>query len=169
VSPVKNKAVTVSAATAADIANNRPKNVTTCNPTKVTPSSNPTNVATGGGMGAQGPQGPAGTGDSDVAPINFSYGDAGSDVFTPAVAGTITVLRLVVLTPFNGSAPSLVLGKTGSLDAAMAATDNDLLSEGEYEITADMHLDVGESLRITITPDGSTAGAGVVFAQFVED
>lgn len=122
-----------------------------------------------GEMGVQGPAGPAGTPGGTVQPISFSYGDAPGAVYTPSAAGTITVARVVIETPFNGTAPSLQLGTLASPGAAMAATDNDPTSSGEYEVTADLHLAAGEPLRITVTPDGSTAGSGRIYLTFIPD
>lgn len=121
---------------------------------------------------AQGPQGlpgPAGLPGGAVQPITFSYGDASGAIYTPSAAGTITVARVVIETPFNGAAPTLQIGTLAEPGAAMAATDNDPTSAGEYEVTADLHMAAGEPLRITVAPDGSTAGSGRIYLTFIPD
>jgi hypothetical protein len=128
-----------------------------------------TSVVTGGAMGVQGPPGVAGTPGGTVQPVSFSYGDAPGTVYAPTAAGTVTVARVVITTPFNGTAPTLQLGTLAVPDAAMAATDSDPTTAGEYEVTADLQLAAGEALRITITPDGSTAGTGLIYLTFIPD
>lgn len=123
----------------------------------------------GNAMGVQGPQGVAGQAGGTIQPVAFSYGDAPGVIYTATGAGTLTAVRLVVVTPFNGTAPTIALGTLAQPGAAMATTDNDPMTVAEYEITADLHLDAGETLRITITPDGSTAGAGLIYLTFIQD
>lgn len=129
----------------------------------------PNRVSIGGVAGVQGPPGPAGTPGGTIQPIAFSYGDASGAIYEPSASGTITVVRLVIEAPFNGAAPSLQLGTLASPAAAMAATDNDPSSAGEYEVTADLRLAAGEPLRITVAPDGSTQGSGRIYLTFIPD
>ena len=164
------KRITLSRSTVAAIANNRPTTTITSRNSAVTVSSAAPSITVGSAMGVQGPAGAAGASGGTIAPISFSYGDAAGAIYTPSVAGTITWIRLVVTTAFNGSGAALQLGTLASPGVAMASTNSDPAEAGEYELTADLHLDANEALRLTITPGGgATQGAGRIFLNFIPD
>lgn len=120
--------------------------------------------------GPQGPQGIAGQSGGTIEPIAFAFGDASGVIYTPTVAGTVTVVRLVITTAFDGVGAALALGTTADHDCIMAADENEPTAEFEFEITADKHLALGEGVRIDITPGGSpTQGAGLVYITFAPD
>jgi hypothetical protein len=162
--------ITLNQSTLADIVNNRPLIVPQDRDTSVI--AKPVNpiVKTGGGMGVQGQVGPAGPSAQGIAPINFSYGDASSAIFTPSQAGTFTLVRLIITTAFNGVNSSLKLGTAGQSEAILAAAQNDPATIGEYENTPDLHVAANTAVLFTITPGaGASQGAGTIYLVFVPD
>ena len=123
-------------------------------------------VGKGGPRGPRGERGPAG---GSIPAISFSYGDAAHTIYTPESAGTLTYTRIKLNTAFNGVAPQIIIGTAADPDAAMPADYNDPKLALEYENTPDIHLDENESVILTITPDGSTQGAGLIFLEFLPD
>jgi hypothetical protein len=122
-------------------------------------------------LGQQGPIGPAGPGaDGTVPPLSFSYGDAPGVIWTPSEAGTLTYVRAVFETAFNGTNPSFILGTLADADAILAADQADPNSVGEYEVTADVHLAASEAVYISINPGaGASQGAGLIYLTFIPD
>lgn len=147
-----NAVITLSRQTVTAIANNRPRTVT------------------GTGMGAQGPQGIPGTSGGTISPINFSWGDASSAIYTASDAGRITTIRVVITTAFNGTGAALSLGSVGSPEAAMPQSEIEPTTEAEFEVTSDYVMAAGASLFFTITPGGGASqGAGVIYLTYLPD
>jgi hypothetical protein len=155
--------------TVAKIKNNRPNVAVAGGGSTIAVQDRRSVVRTGGAMGVQGPQGEPGlSGGGTISPIAFSYGDASSAVYIPSADGTLTVARLVITTPFDGAGAHLALGTLAVPGAALATTDSDPATAGEYEVTADLELSAGEALRLTITPGAAaTAGAGLLYLTFI--
>lgn len=127
-----------------------------------------------GGLGRTGPKGDKGdTGASAVGvpPIAFSYGDAPGAIWTADAAGTITGVRLLVATPFDGVGATIALGRSaGAVDAIMTTDQNYPGMASEYENTPDVHLAAGEAVTILIVPGTSgTQGAGTIYLSFLPD
>lgn len=122
-------------------------------------------------IGGQGIQGPPGIGaGSDIAPVAFSYGDASGTIFTPTQSGTLTLIRLEMVTAFNGTNPSLKVGTISSPEAILAAAQNDPSVAIEYENTPALHLAANQAVVLTITPGaGASQGSGIIYLTFVLD
>ena len=95
----------------------------------------------------------------------------GYDSTSPLTIGTVAAgarivrVHLKIEIPFNGTAPTLEIGDTGVADRLMAAGDNDPKTADTY-ITYPLHeYSAQTDVTLTITPDGSTAGAGLVFLE----
>lgn len=123
--------------------------------------------------GPQGPQGEPGVsvGGGGIAPISFSYGDATpATIYTPADAGTITNVRVIFDTAFNGTGAAIALGTIASPQALLATNQNDPSSTSEYENTPDLHVSAGTAIRLSITPgSGASQGSGRILLSFVPD
>jgi hypothetical protein len=122
-------------------------------------------------MGLRGLRGPPGVNASGaVAPIDFTYGDASSAIYTPGQAGTITLARVDVQTSFDGAGAQLKLGTVASPESILAAAQNDPSTVGEFENTPDVHLSSTDSVFLTIVPGaGATQGSGSVLLTFIPD
>lgn len=166
VAGVKTVPVILGPNTVAKIDANRPRAVVLKQPTPVTVVEQPTNVNVGG-MGIQGRPGAPG---GSIPTIDFAWGDAPHIVWTPDNAGVLTLVRIDIVTPFNGASPSIVVGTLSDPTAAMPADQNDPKSIAKYQRTADIHLIAGQGVLLTITPGaGASAGAGVLILEFLPD
>ncbi len=127
---------------------------------------NKVTLQSGGAPGPKGDPGSSGSGIS-IPPISFSFGDAPHVVWTSTAIGTILTTRLNLITPFNGSNPSLTLGTTVNHTALLAANDTDLTLIADYEVATELAVIVGTQLWLEITPGaGTTAGAGTIYLTF---
>lgn len=125
-------------------------------------------VNVGAAAGPQGPRGEPGlSGGGTTPPIEFAFGDAPGAVYTPSVDGMLTVVRLQMTTAFNGSGAAIELGTLADPAAAFPANFNDPYSTQEFEVTPDLPLLAGQSLRLTITPGSASQGAGLLFLTFI--
>jgi hypothetical protein len=165
------KRITLNRSTVAKIHANRSTTVAS-RPTNVQVDANAPRL-TVGGMGAQGPrgeQGFTGASDSGVPPVAFGYGDASGTIWSPDVAGTLVLARIVFSTAYDGSGAAVAIGTLAEPNSILAATDNDPATAGEYEVTADKHLGAGEAVRLTNTPGiGASQGAGLIYLTFLPD
>ena len=107
---------------------------------------------------------PGGTGQSVIAEINFSYGDA-----TPraiySVVGTQRVWQVLLSigVPFNGTSPSLSIGDAGDADRLMTVTQNDPKTVDVYSTNPAYEYTDGSVITLTITPGaGASAGSGKI-------
>ncbi len=161
------KRISLSQNTVARINSNRPASVI-ARPTTVNIDGSGTTVAAGNAMGVQGPQGEPGlSGAGTIPPINFSFGDAPGAVYTPIVAGVLTVVRVQMRTPFNGTGGAIRIGTLADSEAALPAAHIDPYSDHEFEATPDIALAAGEAVRITITPGTASQGSGQLFLTFI--
>lgn len=100
--------------------------------------------------------------------LPFSWGDA-----TPSTIGLvpanklITRVELLISEEFDGTAPALRVGFTGSLDALMAANQNDPAAVATYETNPGLKFGSDKTLLLSITPgSGASAGAGLVVVTY---
>lgn len=157
--------------TVARIANNRPSIAVTDRASRVGVTQQTNTVRAGANIGPQGPQGEDGlSGGGTVSPVAFSFGDASGTIFTPAATGTLTTVRVVFTTRYDGDGATFALGTLASPGAAMSTNDNNPAVAAEYEVTADLPLAAGEALRLTQSPGaGATQGAGLIYLTFIPD
>jgi hypothetical protein len=100
--------------------------------------------------------------------LPFAWGDA-----TPSTVGLvpankiITRTQLAITAAFNGTAPALQVGFSGSLDALMPTTHNDPAALGIYETTPGVSFGTDKTILLSITPgSGASAGAGLLVVTF---
>lgn len=118
--------------------------------------------------GLPGPAGPVGPSAAGVAPINFTFDDSSGNVFTSSEDGTIVAARILILTAFDGSNPSLSLGTLSQPNAILSSTQNDPSVTEEYENTPDFALSAGQSVFFTIVPGaGASQGNGTIYLVFL--
>lgn len=163
---IKTVPVILSRDTVSKIAANRPVAVVLTQQTPVDVVEKPTNVKVGG-LGIQGlPGAPGGS----IAPINFSWGDAPHAVWTAPHAGVLTLVRVDILTPFNGTNPSIKFGTASAPEAGMPAAYNDPTQVAKYQNTADFRVAANDALILDINPGTfPTAGDGTLFLEFLPD
>lgn len=110
---------------------------------------------------------PGVSGGGPTPPINFAFGDAPSMVFVPAVAGVVTIVRVDIATPFDGTGAAIEVGTDADHTALMSSAFNDPTAIAEYELTVAVPLVAGEGVRLGITPGtGATRGSGTLFLTF---
>jgi hypothetical protein len=103
-------------------------------------------------IGEAGPTGPVGQPGSAIPPVDFSYGDA-----SPAIVYTLTEdmfldsVQVVVTTAFNGTGAALSVGKSGQLEAYLAAAQNDPTTTATYETSPDVIIASGTVILLSIT------------------
>jgi hypothetical protein len=159
--------ITLSRDTIAEINSNRPRVVPLARPTNVEVPQRPTDVTVNGGMGVQGQRGEPG---SSIPVITFAWGDAPRTVWTPAAPGVLTLVRLDILTRFNGDSPTIIVGTLADSSAAMPANENDPTTVAKYSRNADLRLTAGQGVVLTITPGaGASAGDGLLILEFLPD
>jgi hypothetical protein len=122
----------------------------------------------GSGMGVQGPRGEPGfSGAGVIEPITWSWGDAESDVYVPATAGTLVMARLKIDTAFNGDGASIRVGTLADPEVAIPSEWIDPYQAIEVENTPDILLGAGQAVRLSITPGTASQGSGRLFLQFL--
>lgn len=98
--------------------------------------------------------------------------DSGAVSSTTAIPVGATILRQTVKvdTAFIGTAPTLSAIVDGASPTnIMAVTENDLKTAGHYLKDERFYIDTGYNgvIKITVTPDGSGAGAGVYYVEYI--
>ena len=71
-------------------------------------------------------------------------------------------IAIEVVTPFDGTAPELSIGKAGDVARFVETADVDLLNAGTYLIDVEMTEAVAAQMIATISPDSSTVGQVIV-------
>lgn len=118
----------------------------------------------------RGPQGPRGAPGGSIAPIDFSWGDAASVVFTADSPGLLARCRVDITTAFNGTGATIRVGAVASPEAAMPANYNDPSAVAKYQTTPDFQMAAGDALRLDIDPGFSpSTGAGILILEFLPD
>lgn len=115
------------------------------------------------------------TGKVKCIAVSYDYEDTTVDSTTTVPDGA-TVTRVVnrVTTPFSGgTSPTLHIQINGSTpETVMATTDSMLdLASGPHQFENQNCIDIDSDstgvVRLTVTPDGSTAGAGKAYVFYV--
>jgi len=88
-------------------------------------------------------------------------------MFTLPANAVIWLVRVIVDTAFNGSAPTASIGVSGTASKYMAATELDLKTVGIYEVEPGITANGStEALIITYVADSSSAGAARVIVEY---
>ena len=160
------RVITLSRDTVALIEKHRPRLVTeNRSPTVQVQDRRPTVIT--GGTGLQGKPGAPG---ASIPAVQFYFGDAPRIVWTPERAGILTYARIKIEQPFNGAGAMIAVGTQADPVAAMPVDYSVPFRADEYENTPDIRLAAGKGVLLTITPGvGATAGAGMLFLDFLPD
>lgn len=118
-------------------------------------------------MGPRGPRGQAGAAGDSVPPHTFSWGDAPQAVFEAPSAGVLTLVRIQMTTPFNGSGASIRVGTSLDSEAVLPAAWNDPYSTNEFENSPDLAMTEGQEVLLSITPGTASEGSGTLYISFV--
>jgi hypothetical protein len=103
-----------------------------------------------------------------VIRLNFTDDDDGAIALESVPAGAL-ILRatVVVLTAFDGTAPTLDIGDAGDPDRLVAAADVDLKTAGVYELSPGYEYSALTALTAALDIDGSTTGAAAIVIEVV--
>jgi hypothetical protein len=95
---------------------------------------------------------------------SFAYGDATPATVAVAKAGKlIQKVRVTITEAFNGSSPSLKVGKSGAIEDLVSTSMIDPTETATYEITPNKKYLSDTNVLLSIAPgSGASAGAGVV-------
>lgn len=99
-----------------------------------------------------------------VKSIALAFGDSSPVAgFTLPANAVVEKVRVYVDTAFNGTAPTMSVGISGTVSKYMPATSLDLKTTGTYDYTPGLVADVGtNAIILTYAPDSSSAGAARV-------
>ena len=87
--------------------------------------------------------------------------------FTLPANGVVDFVQVVVDTAFNGTAPTMSVGITGTVSKYMPTTALDLKTTGVYEWSPGLVADAGtNAIILTYVADSSTAGAARVLVHY---
>lgn len=109
---------------------------------------------------AVGPVGP--TSQPEVIHVNFSYGDAPSQVWSPQAACLLLEARLTIRTAFDSITSKIASGRSFAGSEILADTDSNPYDGGTYDIPVDIFLSLGDPVWLSITPAGATVGSGTL-------
>lgn len=99
---------------------------------------------------------------------DFIHSQAGAIALQTVPANALIVqATVVVLTAFNGAAPTLTVGAAGDADRLVEAADVDLKTAGHYAIPGAYKYAAQTALTGTYTADGSTAGSAIIVVEVV--
>lgn len=115
----------------------------------------------------------AGTGTVRHMSIPYDYADSTVDsTATIPAGGSVLEVRNIVDTVFNGTAPTVAVTVNGSVTqpSILSTTESDVTETGETLnlATVDIDSDSAGAVRVTVTPDGSTTGAGTIRVSYIE-
>lgn len=117
------------------------------------------NPTTGGGGGGYDP----------FITVPFTYTSNSPQVLQTVVGGQIVDRAVVVITtPFDGVNPSVLVGTTGIPDLIFADGDIDCAAANQYSNENITSFSSNDIMTLTITPSGSTQGAGLLFYIITE-
>jgi hypothetical protein len=87
--------------------------------------------------------------------------------FTLPANAVVHLVEVIVDTAFNGTAPTMSVGISGTTSKYMPATAVDLKTTGSYEYRANLIADGGtNAIIITYAADSSSAGAARVMVRY---
>jgi hypothetical protein len=93
----------------------------------------------------------------------FSFGDASPrPIYECPHDLHVVAIRIGVRVAFNGAAPQIQIGHGGVPDALFPADHAAPGVVGTYEYTPELDLAAGTSIDLSIDPDSSSTGSGVV-------
>jgi len=99
--------------------------------------------------------------------LPFAWGDATPAAIGIMPPGLVTRVELVIETPFDGSGPSLRVGRSGALEELLAAAQVDPAAAGIYETSPGVRYASATPLLLSIVPGAAAAaGNGLVVITF---
>jgi hypothetical protein len=87
-------------------------------------------------------------------------------MFSTGAGDVIEYIDIDVDTAFNGTAPTLSIGITGTTSKYASTTDVDLKTAGKYRVHPGLAAQGAESLIATYVADTSTAGAARILVHY---
>lgn len=110
------------------------------------------------------------TNSENLDTTTLAFGDSSPvTMFTKPVNSLVAMIRVIVDTAFNGTAPTLSIGIVGTTSKYMGTTEVNLKEIGVYEVFPGIAVVAGtEALIATYAADSSSAGAArieVTYAQ----
>lgn len=93
---------------------------------------------------------------------SFNFGDAPQTIWTMPTGGRVIEASVTIRTPFDAAGATIKVGTAADDDGIIAAGDNVPTMAGEYDVAPDFDVSQSTAIRLTVTPDGASAGAGVV-------
>lgn len=109
----------------------------------------------------------AGLANTELKPVNFSYGDASSIIFNVPANSVVLKIAINVITPFNGTNSSLSLGTTANNNLLVSAQQTDLSIAAKFEIDPNINVLVASDIYIFINAgSGTTQGNGWITLEY---
>jgi len=111
------------------------------------------------------------TGISKWIAVSYDYQDTTVSSTTSVPDGAVVTRSINnVTTLLNGTAPTVQVVVDGTADEeVLATTDSDVTVAHQYE-NETLHVITSSTegvVKVTVTPDGSSAGAGIVYVEYV--
>jgi len=127
-------------------------------------------VNQGGTWTLKGDGGATDTGKSKWIKVAYSYDDTFPLDSTATIPNGATVVRTVnvVATAFNGTSPTITVTVNGSTPATLINSAGEIAEAAQYERRdfQDIGADNAGSVRVSVTIDGSSAGAGAAWVEY---
>lgn len=99
----------------------------------------------------------------------LSYGDSTPlAMFTKPASSNVPLIKVRIVTPFNGTAPTISIGIVGTTSKYVTTGQTDLKADAgtTFDIDPGLPLDGSESLIITYNADSSSAGEAEVLTFY---
>lgn len=113
------------------------------------------------------PVAPGAAGDVRATKVSFTFATPSPLTLVPVTAGDIVIdAEIVIEIPFNGTNPTLSVGDTADAQRYIPTTQNDPKTIGNYGSQTNYEYVGIDTVRLTIVPDGSTAGAGYILITY---
>lgn len=108
-----------------------------------------------------------GLANTELKPVNFSFGDASSIVFTVPVNSVVLKMAVNIITPFNGVGASISLGTLANNNLLVSAQQTDLTVAAKFEIDPNVNIVAASDIYIFINAgSGATQGNGWVTLEY---
>ena len=102
-----------------------------------------------------------------VDTTSLAFGSASPlALFSTGAADVVNQVQIIVDTPFNGTAPAVSIGVSGTASKYMAATEVDLKTAGVYSVHPGLVAGGIEALIATYSADSSSAGAARILVFY---
>lgn len=98
----------------------------------------------------------------EIVSHSFSFGDAAQTIWTMPVGGRVIEASVTIRTAFNAAGATVKVGTAADDDGIIGTGDNVPTVIGQYDVGPDFDLSQSDAIRLTVTPAGASAGAGVV-------